>query len=52
MDRELNGLKEALDFFKLKEATLVTLSQRDHFEIEKKIVHVVPAHQYFLADGV
>ena len=49
MDRELNGLKEALDFFKLKEGTLVTLTQSDHFEMDKKIVNVVPAHQYLLA---
>ena len=47
LDRELNGLFEALDFFELDEGTIVTLNQSDHFEREEKIAHVIPCHQYF-----
>ncbi|GAB3024058.1 ATP-binding protein [Niabella terrae] len=48
LDRELNGLKEALQFFKLKEGVLVTLSREDHFELGQIKIKVVPAHVFLL----
>jgi uncharacterized protein len=46
LNRELNGLFEALTFFEQKEGTLVTLDQNDRFEKEGKIIQVVPAHEF------
>lgn len=48
LDRELNGLFEAMDFFKLKTGTLVTLHQTDKFERDGKTINVVPAKNYLL----
>jgi uncharacterized protein len=48
LDRELNGLHEAMDFFKLKTGTIVTLHQTDDFEKDGKKVSVVPAKQYLM----
>jgi len=47
MDRELNGLFEALDFFDLDEGTIVTLEQSDRFVREEKTALVLPCHKYF-----
>ncbi len=46
LDRELNGLFEAMDFFKLRQGTLVTMEQKDRFEKNGLIVNVIPAYQY------
>lgn len=48
LQREVNGLIEALDFFKLKEGTIVTLSQSDQLEKDGFTIKVIPAHVYFL----
>jgi uncharacterized protein len=50
LDRELNGLFEALEFFKLKEGTIVTINQEDKFEKKAMIISAVPAHKY-LGEG-
>jgi predicted AAA+ superfamily ATPase len=47
LDRELNGLFEALNFFSLKEGTIVTMNQSDQFERDGCIANVVPCHTYF-----
>jgi len=47
LDRELNGLFEALEFFGLKEGTIVTLNQSDKFERDGKAANVIPCHKYF-----
>lgn len=47
LNRELNGLFEALSFFELKEGTIVTLNQSDTFEREGLIAKAVPCHEYF-----
>jgi predicted AAA+ superfamily ATPase len=47
LDRELNGLFEALSFFELNEGTIITLNQSDTFEREGLIARVVPCHEYF-----
>lgn len=48
LDREINGMIEALELFNMKEGTLVTISQKDQFEKNGKIIHVIPAHEYLL----
>lgn len=48
LDREFNGLFEAMDFFKLNTGTLVTLHQTDEFEKEGKVISVVPAINFLL----
>lgn len=39
---------EALEFFNIEEGTLVTVSQKDQFEKNGKVIHVVPAHEHLL----
>ena len=48
LDRELNGMIEALEFFNIEQGILVTISQKDHFKKNGKIIHVIPAHEYLL----
>jgi len=46
LERELNGLLEALRFFKLKEGVLITANQKDRFEKEGMVVNAIPYHEY------
>lgn len=46
LDRELNGLVEALEFFHLDTGTIVTLNQTDHFEKNGKTIYVVSCQQF------
>jgi predicted AAA+ superfamily ATPase len=48
MDRELDGLIDALTFFNAAEGIIVTLDQTDRLEKNGKIVHIVAAHNYFI----
>jgi predicted AAA+ superfamily ATPase len=41
LDRELNGLFEALNFFRMDTGYIVTLNQRDRFEKDGKVAEVV-----------
>jgi uncharacterized protein len=45
--RELNGLKEAMDFFGLKVGTIVTMNQTDEFSEKGITIKVVPANVWF-----
>ncbi len=47
-DREYNGLVEAMKTFKLREGTIVTLNQKDHFEKDGFTIHLIPAHEYLV----
>jgi uncharacterized protein len=47
LDRELNGLMEALAFFKLKKGFIVTLNQKERFEKNGMIAEAIPCHDYF-----
>jgi len=47
-DREINGLLEALDKFKLKEGLILTYSQEDNFKIEGKKIKVIPVWKWLL----
>jgi uncharacterized protein len=46
INRELDGVVEALTFFNADEGFIVTLDQTDRVEKNGKIVHVLPAHRY------
>jgi len=46
LQRELNGLKEAMDFFGLQEGTIVTLEQTDSFTDSNKHIRVVSAKDW------
>lgn len=47
LERELNGLFEALDFFDMDKGFIVTSNQTDHYERDGKTAEVLPCHQYF-----
>lgn len=49
--RELNGLVEAMQYFKLNKAFLVTKSEDTIIEIDDKTIHVVPLYKWLLEDG-
>ena len=46
MDREIAGLMEAMDFFELKSALIITIDQTDQFILEDKTIHVVPFYEW------
>ncbi|WP_300601421.1 ATP-binding protein [Niabella sp.] len=46
MDRELNGLTAALDFFKVKTGKIVTLHQRDQLATGNKVITVEPLNDF------
>ena len=48
-DREINGLLEAMEFFELKEGMIVTFDQQDEFQLNDKVIKVIPA-DVFLAN--
>ena len=48
MERETQGLMEAMLFFKIKKASIVTLKQSDVIKINSKIINVVPADEFFM----
>lgn len=47
LERELNGLFEALRFFGLEEGHIITLNQHDRFEQDGLTAIVVPCREYF-----
>jgi len=47
LDRELNGLFEALSFFNLEKGCIITQNQADRFEREGKVAEVMACHQFF-----
>lgn len=48
-DREMAGLMEAMNFFKLKEGYIVTKKQSDKLKVDDKIIHLMPATDFFNA---
>ena len=46
LEKELNGLFEAMDFFEFTEGTIITLNQTDRFQRDNKIVDVVPFYNF------
>lgn len=45
-DREINGLVEAMDFFKLSEGTIVTLNQADTIVLNSKQINLIPGYLF------
>lgn len=45
--RELDGLKEAMDFFDKKIGFIVTMNQNDTLKIDNKVIELIPAYQFF-----
>jgi len=46
MQRELNGLYDALAFFNLKKGYIITLNQDDHFRKDHLVIECIPAHKW------
>jgi predicted AAA+ superfamily ATPase len=46
LDREINGLIEALVFFNMDEGTIVTLDQTDKLVKNDKTIHIITAYNY------
>jgi len=46
LDRELNGLNEAMDFFKVNQGTIITFNQNETFEIGNKICNAIPFYEW------
>lgn len=46
--RESSGLETALDFFKLKNGTIITFDQQDKWNLNGKTIDVVPFHSWIL----
>ena len=44
--REIDGLFEAMEFFKMKEGYIVTLNQKDKLVVNYKTVHLIPAFEF------
>ncbi len=46
MNRELNGVIEAMDFFKLNRGLIITMNQEDKFTFENKVINAIPAWKW------
>jgi uncharacterized protein len=46
LQREINGLKEAMNFFNVKSATIITQNQNDSFDIENLTIRVLPFYEW------
>lgn len=49
--REVDGLLDALAFFRMNEGVILTYNQRDKFLIGDKTIEVLPAFEYFTSHG-
>lgn len=45
IDREINGLKEAMLFFNLKRGYIITLTEKDKIKVDGLEIEVMPAHE-------
>lgn len=45
-DREINGLNEAMRFFKLKKGTIVTLNQKDNLKTDAGVIELIPYRDF------
>jgi uncharacterized protein len=48
MDRELNGLYDAMSHFNFAEGVIVTMTQKDRFERNGKVALAIPAHDFLI----
>ena len=49
-EREITGLMEALNKFKLKEGLIITFDQEEKIEVEGKIIKIVPVWKWLLEE--
>ena len=49
LDRELNGVVEALTLFNLGKGKIITIDQKDRYEKEGHIIEVIPCHEFLLS---
>lgn len=49
-NREINGLLEAMDFFKLSEGWIITKNQSDILDYKKYTITLLPAHQLMTSE--
>jgi predicted AAA+ superfamily ATPase len=47
-EREINGLLEAMNYYNLKEGSIVTLNQNEKLENDGKHIHILPAYEFLL----
>ncbi len=45
-DREINGLLEAMRFFKLEEGLIITKNQKDTLQFDKNIIKLIPGNEF------
>ncbi len=45
-DREINGLLEAMRFFKMKEGIIITKNQKDILTFDKNTIKLLPAYEF------
>ncbi len=48
-EREINGLIDAMDKFKLKEGLIITYNQEDELKIKNLKIKVIPAWKFFIS---
>jgi uncharacterized protein len=48
LDREINGLIEAMDFFDVQQGTIVSYNQSEVFNKDGKTIKVLPAWEYMM----
>jgi len=46
MDREISGLIEAMDYFEISTATIITQNQSDTFVVEGKTIDARPFYEW------
>ena len=51
LNRELNGLKEAMDYFKVRKGTIITFNQNETFKIGNKTCNVIPFYDWAKPTG-
>ncbi len=51
-DREINGLKDAMDEFMINEGLILTLEQTEEIAIDDKIIRVLPAYRWMIEKGL
>jgi predicted AAA+ superfamily ATPase len=49
LDRELNGVVEALAFLKIKRGKIITVHQTERYEKEGFAIEVIPCHEFLLS---
>ena len=49
LNREVNGLIEALASLNLEKGKIITVRQKDHYEKEGRLIEVIPCHEFLLS---